>query len=37
MTALPPIPVVLSSSSVYPEKTPDAFDAAAKLGYDGSR
>ena len=35
MTALPPIPVVLSSSSVYPEKTPDAFDAAAKLGYDG--
>ena len=26
---------MLSSSSVYPEKTPDAFDAAAKLGYDG--
>src|ERR1700733_3835714 len=35
MTVLPAIPVVLSSSSVYPEKTPDAFDAAAKLGYDG--
>ena len=35
MTVLPAIPVVLSSSSIYPEKTPDAFDAAAKLGYDG--
>ena len=35
MTVLPAIPVVLSSSSVYPEKTPDAFDAAAKLGYAG--
>src|ERR1700722_3721889 len=35
MTVVPAIPVVLSSSSVYPEKTPDAFDAAAKLGYDG--
>ena len=35
MTVLPAIPVVLSTSSVYPEKTPDAFDVAAKLGYDG--
>jgi sugar phosphate isomerase/epimerase len=26
---------VLSTSSVYPERTPDAFAAAAKLGYDG--
>jgi sugar phosphate isomerase/epimerase len=29
------IPVALSTSSVYPERTPDAFDAAARLGYDG--
>lgn len=29
------IPVVLSTSSVYPDKTPDAFEAAARLGYDG--
>jgi len=28
-------PVALSSSSVYPERTPDAFDVAARLGYDG--
>lgn len=35
MTGLPQIPVVLSTSSVYPEKTPDAFEAAARLGYDG--
>jgi sugar phosphate isomerase/epimerase len=28
-------PVALSTSSVYPERTPDAFDAAARLGYDG--
>src|ERR1700685_3277505 len=35
VTVVPAIPVVLSTSSVYPEKTPDAFDAAAKLGYDG--
>jgi sugar phosphate isomerase/epimerase len=27
--------VALSSSSVYPERTPDAFEAAARLGYDG--
>src|SRR5262249_56056714 len=24
-----------STSSVYPERTPDAFEAAARLGYDG--
>ncbi|HLH83971.1 MAG TPA: sugar phosphate isomerase/epimerase [Trebonia sp.] len=29
------IPVALSTSSVYPERTPDAFAAAARLGYDG--
>ena len=27
--------VALSTSSVYPEKTPDAFKIAAQLGYDG--
>jgi sugar phosphate isomerase/epimerase len=27
--------VVLSTSSVYPERTPDAFEIAARLGYDG--
>ena len=27
--------VALSTSSVYPERTPDAFDIAARLGYDG--
>ena len=26
---------MLSTSSVYPERTPDAFEAAARLGYDG--
>ncbi|MEV6526610.1 sugar phosphate isomerase/epimerase [Longispora sp. NPDC051575] len=30
-----PIPVLLSSSSVYPEATPAAFELAAGLGYDG--
>src|ERR1700745_4288369 len=25
----------LSTASVYPERTPDAFEAAARLGYDG--
>jgi len=28
-------PVALSTSSVYPERTPDAFEMAARLGYDG--
>jgi sugar phosphate isomerase/epimerase len=28
-------PVALSTSSVYPERTPDAFETAARLGYDG--
>jgi sugar phosphate isomerase/epimerase len=31
----PRTPVVLSSSSVYPDSTPDAFEMAARLGYDG--
>jgi sugar phosphate isomerase/epimerase len=35
VTGLPAIPIVLSTSSVYPEKTPDAFETAARLGYDG--
>jgi sugar phosphate isomerase/epimerase len=35
LSGLPAIPVVLSTSSVYPERTPDAFQAAARLGYDG--
>src|SRR6266571_1159035 len=29
------IPVVLSTSSVFPERTTDAFEFAARLGYDG--
>jgi sugar phosphate isomerase/epimerase len=28
-------PVALSTSSVYPDSTPDAFETAARLGYDG--
>jgi sugar phosphate isomerase/epimerase len=35
LNELPAIPVALSTSSVYPERTPDAFEAAARLGYDG--
>jgi sugar phosphate isomerase/epimerase len=35
LSGLPAIPVLLSTSSVYPERTPDAFEAAARLGYDG--
>ena len=35
MAGLPAIPVALSTSSVYPERTPDAFAAASRLGYDG--
>jgi sugar phosphate isomerase/epimerase len=31
----PGTPVILSTSSVYPERTPDAFEIAARLGYDG--
>ena len=31
----PGLPVALSTSSVYPERTPDAFELAARLGYDG--
>jgi sugar phosphate isomerase/epimerase len=29
------IAVLLSTASVFPERTPDAFEAAARLGYDG--
>jgi sugar phosphate isomerase/epimerase len=29
------VQVALSTGSVYPEKAPDAFEAAARLGYDG--
>ncbi len=32
---VPGPPVALSTSSVYPERTPDAFEIAARLGYDG--
>jgi sugar phosphate isomerase/epimerase len=35
LSELPAIPVVLSTSSVYPERTPDAFETAGRLGYDG--
>jgi sugar phosphate isomerase/epimerase len=34
-SAAPGTPVALSTSSVYPERTPDAFEIAARLGYDG--
>ncbi len=29
------VPVVLSTASVFPERTADAFELAARLGYDG--
>ena len=32
---IPGTPVVLSTSSAYPERTPDAFEIAGRLGYDG--
>jgi sugar phosphate isomerase/epimerase len=32
---VPDAAVVLSTASVYPERTPDAFETAAALGYDG--
>ncbi len=32
---VPDAPVVLSTASVYPERTANAFEAAATLGYDG--
>jgi sugar phosphate isomerase/epimerase len=35
LAGLPAISVALSTSCVYPERTPDAFEAAARLGYDG--
>jgi len=34
-SAAPGTPVALSTSSVYPERTPDGFEIAARLGYDG--
>ncbi len=33
--AVTAIKVALSTASVFPERTPDAFEAAARLGYDG--
>ena len=32
---VPPAPVALSTASVYPQSTADAFEVAASLGYDG--
>jgi sugar phosphate isomerase/epimerase len=32
---VPDAPVTLSTASVYPERTPRAFELAARLGYDG--
>lgn len=32
---IPDAPITLSTASVYPEKTPRAFELAARLGYDG--
>ncbi len=32
---VPGPPVAMSTSSVYPERTPDGFEIAARLGYDG--
>ena len=29
------VPVALSTASVFPERTPDAFETAARLGFDG--
>jgi sugar phosphate isomerase/epimerase len=35
VTPVAGVQVALSTSSVYPERTPDAFETAARLGYDG--
>jgi sugar phosphate isomerase/epimerase len=35
VTAVTGIKVALSTASVFPERTPDAFETAARLGYDG--
>jgi sugar phosphate isomerase/epimerase len=32
---VPGVKIALSTASVYPERTPDAFELAARLGYDG--
>jgi sugar phosphate isomerase/epimerase len=34
VASVTPIKVALSSASVFPERTPDAFETAARLGYD---
>jgi sugar phosphate isomerase/epimerase len=34
-TAVRRTPVALSTGSVYPDNTPDAFESASRLGYDG--
>ena len=35
VTHVTAIQVALSTASVFPERTPDAFETAARLGYDG--
>ncbi len=35
VTRVPSAKVALSTASVYPERTPDAFELASRLGYDG--
>lgn len=35
VTRVPSAKIALSTASVYPERTPDAFELAARLGYDG--
>jgi sugar phosphate isomerase/epimerase len=35
VTAVTAIKIALSTASVFPERTPDAFETAARLGYDG--
>ena len=37
VTEVTAIKVALSTASVFPERTPDAFETAARLGYDGAR
>ncbi|MEV8637214.1 sugar phosphate isomerase/epimerase [Streptosporangium sp. NPDC051023] len=35
VTRVPTAKIALSTASVYPERTPDAFELASRLGYDG--
>src|SRR5580693_8159322 len=35
VTPVTAIKIALSTASVFPERTPDAFETAARLGYDG--